>query len=85
MSRRFHMSLDVRGALLNWKPRDYQNLLVDGSGRTMSSREAKWTLIQELALGRVVLPLSMECDGFDYSGGGCPGHPMPDEVAPESS
>jgi len=69
----FHVCLSVRGYLAG-PERDLENLFKDGSGRFMSTRMAKEELMKHLAAGREVLPIGQPCDGFDFSGGGCPGH-----------
>src|SRR5580765_1797039 len=68
-----HMCLDIRGALMNYGPSDYVGMFKRDDGSLMSWREAKATLMDELAKGRKVLPFG-DCEGFDYETG-CPGHP----------
>lgn len=75
-----HMCQSVRGALLNWKPRDYCNIR-DADGRPMTPREVKAALLDHLAKGHEVIPFGEPCEGFDYSGGGCPGHDVPEGEA----
>lgn len=71
-----HMCQSVRGALQNWKPRDWRNVIRDDQGRWLTPAEAKFFFMDELAKGHEVLPFGEPCEGFDYSGGGCPGHPV---------
>lgn len=79
MSKTIHMCLSVRG-VLKYSPRELRRactwiLKADGSMHTPDSlREA---LMDELAEGHEVLPMSSKCEGFDYKTG-CPGH----ETAP---
>lgn len=80
--KQIHMCLDVRGFLKNSKKRDYKGMFKHDDGRTMTPDEAKDALLDELAKGHVVIPFGKPCDGFDYSGGGCPGHAIPDETQP---
>lgn len=70
-----HCSLSVRGALSTMKKRDLARLFRHESGRRMTADEAKETLMQCLADGKEALPFGPACEGFDYAGGGCPGHP----------
>lgn len=75
MSKNYHLCIDVRGALANWKPSRFRGLFTDDvTGRSLSAQEAKAYLLDELAKGHKVIPCSDECEGFDYSGPGCPGH-----------
>lgn len=70
-----HLCLSVRGALTNWTRRDFANLLTHNDGRKATAEEAKAYLLEELSKGHEVIPIGPPCEGFDYSGGGCPGHP----------
>ncbi|MEL6236969.1 MAG: hypothetical protein AAFO57_00385 [Pseudomonadota bacterium] len=90
--RRYHLCLDVEGALQNIKfPSGYRGMFID-NGRELTPREARDTLRIESMKGRKVIPMSKECGaacqhaesgctGFDYSGGGCPGHRVNEEAA----
>lgn len=79
MSRKLHVCLDLRGALLNWNPREWRNCVTDSeTGRTLTPREVKAGFLDELAKGHKVIPFGEACEGFDYAGGGCPGHEMPE-------
>jgi hypothetical protein len=76
-----HMCLSVRGAL-NWNARELRSattwcLKDDGSRYT--SAELRNALMDELAQGHEVLPMSPDCDGFDFKTG-CPGHPSRDSL-----
>jgi hypothetical protein len=70
-----HLKMSIRGALLNWKDKDFKGVL-SHNGRTLSPREAKEQLLIELSNGHEVIPCCNEsdCPDFDYSGAGCPGH-----------
>lgn len=69
----YHLCQSVRGALLNWKKREWR-CLIDKDGRRLSVDEAKEWMLGQLAQGREVIPLTHEpCEGFDYKTG-CPGH-----------
>ncbi|QZN81657.1 hypothetical protein K5K93_04270 [Stenotrophomonas sp. DR822] len=52
------------------------SLLASGAnppGDPVTAAEARRVLTDHLANGRRVIPLA-PCEGFDYSGTGCPGH-----------
>lgn len=70
-----HMSLDIRGCLENGrrdKGRSFRGFTnEDGSAATESEVHA--FLLDQLAMGRKLLPMSKDCEGFDYQTG-CPGH-----------
>lgn len=68
-----HLSLSIRGALKNWSNRMFEGLFRDDDGRTLSASEAKDHLLEQLAQGHEVLPMSKDCIGFDFKEG-CPGH-----------
>ncbi len=72
-----HMCVSVRGALRNWKPHEWRNCCTDSkTGRTLSPAEVHKCFLDELAKGHEVIPYGGPCEGFDYTGGGCPGHPV---------
>lgn len=73
MSKIIHMRLDIRGALLNWDDRMFRGMFKTDDGRTMTEREAKLQLMDELAKGRNYIPYG-DCPGFDPFNNGCPGH-----------
>jgi hypothetical protein len=78
MARRtHHVYQSVRGALLNWGPKEYRNVRAD-DGTPMTMREVKAALLDHLAQGHEVIPIGPACEGFDYKTG-CPGHDIPDE------
>jgi len=72
-TRTVHVSLSVRGALLDWSDREFEGVFSHPDGRKMTPREAKSALMDELAKGHEVLPCAADCEGFDYVKG-CPGH-----------
>lgn len=72
-SKIIHTCIDLRGALLNWSDRIMRGVFTDDAGKVMSVREAKLFLLEQIAMGRKVIPCSGDCDGFDYQKG-CPGH-----------
>ena len=69
----YHLCLDVKGFLMrHTRKRDYVGLFKTDDGREMGPDEAKRELLNQLALGRKVIP-TCECDNFDYQRG-CLGH-----------
>jgi hypothetical protein len=70
-----HIGLSIEGALKS--PKDWvNNITVDGKLlKTVS--EVRRFFEEELAMGHKVLPMSDECEGFDYVTG-CPGHLIED-------
>ena len=79
MTRRVHMSLSVRGVLRNWDPSEWVGVVTE-NGRPLTTDEFRERLFDELAKGHEVIPYGKEvCQGFDYSGGGCPGHEIQDD------
>lgn len=72
-----HLSLDIGGAL-RWSGRQLRGMFVHDDGRKMTADEVRGVLIDQLKLGRHVLPLGTPCEGFSYQTG-CPGHPAPDD------
>lgn len=73
-TRTIHMCLSVRGALKNMTRRELGGMFEHDDGRKMTADEAKDALMDELSKGHEVIPFGKACEGFDYSGGGCPGH-----------
>ncbi|QGZ56705.1 hypothetical protein [Paraburkholderia acidiphila] len=73
--RSFHMCLDVRGALTNWRTRDFRNMFKHDDGRTMTPDEAKAELLEQLSHGHNFIPFG-KCDNFDHKEHGCLGHPV---------
>jgi len=71
-----HISMSVRGALLNWRDRDFEGVFKHDDGRPMTAREAKAALLEELSKGHEVIP-SEGCDNFDVKKG-CLGHTQAD-------
>lgn len=78
----FHVAMSVRGALKNSSRRELASMFTNGQGgRRLTADEAKDVLLEHLAKGHEVIPLAQECEGFDYAGGGCPGHTKPATLA----
>jgi hypothetical protein len=80
MNKTVHMCIDVRG-VLGWPDRELNGFLVNAeTGKNLTAAEAREALYAELLQGHAVIPMGEPCEGFDYSGGGCPGHPVPEEA-----
>ncbi len=79
-TRILHMSMDVRGMLRNWTDVDLVSCFTDTDGNTLTPDRVRGVLQDELARGHEVIPYGEPCEGFDYSGGGCPGHPIESEA-----
>jgi hypothetical protein len=75
------MCVDIRG-VLRWSNKKLAGMFTHDDGRRCSGPDAREFLLDQLALGRRVLPMGGPCEGFSYETG-CPGHPVPDE--PEES
>lgn len=77
-----HVHLCVRGYLRRAKDSELNGLFQRQDGTKLSAAEARDYLMECLANGMEVLPLSQECEGFDFTGGGCPGHTKPQADPP---
>ena len=84
-----YLSLDIEGFISAARFPDGYRIFDRTDGTEMSPVEARTFLAIELAKGRKVIPCSSECSapckhsasgctGFDYKGGGCPGHRVDD-------
>jgi hypothetical protein len=70
MTKTYHMKIDLRGELMNWRDRSWQGCCHTDNARLMSPAEVK--ALDKLALGDRFYPMG-PCDGFDPKSG-CPGH-----------
>lgn len=83
-TRRFHMSLDVSGALKNWKRggREWKGVVTDPeTGRVLTPSEFQNYLLEQLAQGVRRIPFetkTSKCEGFSPETG-CPGHEIEEE------
>lgn len=75
VATKFHMRLDIRGALMNWENRMFEGMFKTDDGKEMHWREAKYQLMEELQKGHNYIPYG-DCPGFDPVEKGCPGHPV---------
>lgn len=74
----FHVALSVRGSLKNSSRRELGSMFSNSqTGRRLTADQAKDVLLDHLANGHEVIPLAPACEGFDYTGGRCPGHSEP--------
>lgn len=67
-----HMSVNLIGLLRNYKGKKI-NIFSDEAGKEMTDLQARAYIEECQAKGWTKIPCG-ECDGFDYFGGGCPGH-----------
>ncbi|CAI8819608.1 hypothetical protein [Pseudomonas chlororaphis] len=74
--RTFHIHLSVRGALRDFSKRQLTGMFRSSAGKPCTADEAKDHPLEALARGKEVLPFGPPCEGFDFSGGGCPGHDL---------
>ena len=77
MPEKRHMQQSVRGALMNWNPREWVNVCRDDSGRVMTPREVQAGFLDLLSKGVELIPIGGPCEGFDPKTG-CPGHAVPE-------
>ena len=70
MSKLFHVSLGVSGALR--RPQDFVGYITYNGKLLTTKREVKEFLEYQLAMGRKLLPMA-DCPDHDYITG-CPGH-----------
>jgi len=77
-----HMSINLEGMLRNYGKKKI-NIFEDEDGKIISDKEARIYIQQCLSKGWKVIPMGGNdcCEGFDYSGGGCPGHEVKDDAA----
>jgi hypothetical protein len=73
MPTTFHVFLNIRHYLKTASNRELSRMF-RSNGRYMTADEAKDVLLDELAKGHIVTPVG-SCTNFDFSGGGCLGHP----------
>lgn len=71
----YHVHLCVRGYLRGASKHELAGMFQRQDGTPLSAEEAREYLMDCLAEGKELLPLSSECEGFDYREKGCPGHP----------
>jgi hypothetical protein len=84
------MCLSVRGgiSMLHAKRRNSKTYMTDNNGKPLSRDDAIQELMNELAKGHEVIPMSKHCGnpcayssckGFDYKEFGCSGHTTGEE------
>lgn len=75
----YHLCMDIRGFMRNHpNEKDYRGVFQHDDGKPMTPREAREHLLDQLQLGRKVIPCD-KCSNFDYQKG-CQGHPDDDGV-----
>ena len=84
MSKTVHCCIDIRG-MLKWSDAETRRCLKSitrGDGTRFPSVESfRESLLDELEKGHRVLPMSPDCEGFDFKTG-CPGHEEAKAVTP---
>ncbi len=75
MSRTIHVNLNLRGAITNFKKKDWKRSMTNETGRFLTPDECYQFLLDELSEGKKCIPIG-ECDNFDYQKG-CLGHETP--------
>jgi hypothetical protein len=73
MTKQIHLSINIEGILKVFKKKKI-DIFTHDDGLPMSDKQARKHLAECLVKGWTVLPASPLCVGFDYTGGGCPGH-----------
>lgn len=78
---RRHMSINLSGMLRNYEHESMKGLLLDDNGKELSDKQCRQYIAQCQSKGWKVIPMcdEKECPGFDYFGGGCPGHEITKE------
>jgi hypothetical protein len=81
---RRHMCININGLLRQYGTpgkKGYKSMsgLLEEDGRKLSDQECRIYLHNCQVKGWKVIPCSGECEGFDYFGHGCPGHPITKE------
>lgn len=69
----YHIHQDTKGAILNFNPREWRNVVTREDGSFLTPAEVKAWLCDELAKGHTAIPFGEPCEGFSYQTG-CPGH-----------
>ena len=81
MSRNFHLRIDLRGALKNWRASDWKNCVKADDGHMMTPDEVREEFFNLLATGKKFIPCG-PCDNFDDDRG-CLGHATEPEMGNE--
>ena len=69
---RYHMRVDLKGALMNWQDSQWAACVKDDDGHLMTPREVKKRFIDLIGQGTLFVPMG-DCDNFDQVEG-CKGH-----------
>lgn len=70
-----HMCINLAGLLRNSGKKKIK-IFEDENGNIISDAEARAYIAECQAKGWRVIPMGEACEGFDYFGSGCPGHPI---------
>ncbi len=68
------MGMNIKGCLENHRKKSMKGLFTHDDGTSCTDQEARDYLYECLGKGWKVIPLTDECEGFDYFGNGCPKH-----------
>lgn len=66
---KYHLRLNLRGAISNWNDSEWFNCVTNKDGRTMTPQEVKSTFIELLDQGTKYIPMDPSCDNFDTETG----------------
>jgi hypothetical protein len=69
-----HLSVNIKGALANYKNESMAGLFTDDDGNKMSDEKIRIQLHNEQCKGNKYIAGSSFCEGFDGKEGCCPGH-----------
>ncbi len=72
------MACNIQGLIDHYKGKSLAGVIQD-DGRPLSHQEARIYLHNRQVKGWKVIPVNTDCEGFDYFGGGCPGHEVKEE------
>lgn len=78
MVRSSHMCIDLRGVLRNFNHHEWRKSCTREDGTFLTSAEVRDHFLEQLAMGRRVVPFGKPCEGFSYQTG-CPGHLVADK------
>lgn len=82
MRKRYHMSININGILRNYGKKSLKGFFLKEDGGDCTDKESREYIAECQQKGYKVIPFGYtdeECPGFDYFGGGCPGHEIKEE------
>lgn len=74
----YHLKVDVKGALRNWRASDWKGCVTGDDGRVLTTTQVKEEFLEVLARGEKYISCAPPgaCPDFDPIEHGCPGHPV---------